>query len=635
MSAVGPFRFSRGQWAWCGAVALGALVLAFAAREFIQKRADAPDPARVAYEAGDWSDAAGLARARLDAAPTDLGAARTLARASARLGRDETALRLYQEKIGVDKMAAEDHYLLGLLIEREGNTELALGVWTKALRTSPDDAELLEGVARLASKRQRPDLAAGAAERLAGLPGRGAVGLLWLGAARSSMDDPAGAADAIGRALKIDPNATIGSYTKVRLANLYARNLLRLGEADEARATLAPLFGDGSADPESAWLADRADLQQQTAPVENPARDRLIETFRSEQPLAVEPAPFVGSARCQSCHREIANSYAATRHARTFHQGDALRDLPYPDGPVADPDRPDEVSHVFERGGPGEPPRVLTRAGETVSRLVIDYAFGTPERALTMVGRDEAGAYRGARLSYYHGEGGAPACWDRTSGDAGQPDPAADVRGQVVDARDGVVRCLACHVTNPRDFLPAGLARKTDRPSAASADRAIGCERCHGPGAHHLAAVEIGRDDPAIFNAGGASAVSVNAQCRECHVVGDPAEISAAPDDPRWVRSPGLTFTFSRCATAGGGPLSCLTCHDPHRDSPTSATFYESKCLECHGGGAGASARSVCKVNPKADCLGCHMPKVPVPTLHDSLTDHYIRVRPGEDRVNP
>ncbi len=35
---------------------------------------------------------------------------------------------------------------------------------------------------------------------------------------------------------------------------------------------------------------------------------------------------------------------------------------------------------------------------------------------------------------------------------------------------------------------------------------------------------------------------------------------------------------------------------------------------------------SVCKVNPAHGCLSCHMPKVRIPVLHTSLTDHYIRV---------
>ena len=51
---------------------------------------------------------------------------------------------------------------------------------------------------------------------------------------------------------------------------------------------------------------------------------------------------------------------------------------------------------------------------------------------------------------------------------------------------------------------------------------------------------------------------------------------------------------------------------------------------ECRGGTQRAvlagKTPSVCPVNPRAKCLECHMPKVPMPTLHRELTDHYIRV---------
>jgi hypothetical protein len=97
-----------------------------------------------------------------------------------------------------------------------------------------------------------------------------------------------------------------------------------------------------------------------------------------------------------------------------------------------------------------------------------------------------------------------------------------------------------------------------------------------------------------------------------------------------------MTLTFSKCFTDSGGSLSCSTCHDPHRETEKTASFYEVRCLGCHarqatGATPTAGRQTTCKVNPARDCLDCHMPKVPFAELHTTLTDHYIRVhgRPG------
>src|SRR5262249_30542545 len=199
--------------------------------------------------------------------------------------------------------------------------------------------------------------------------------------------------------------------------------------------------------------------------------------------------------------------------------------------------------------------------------------FGTRERYVTMIGRDDEQTYRGVRLSYYRTAAGSG--WDRTSGDVGAPDPHENVRGRAIDVRDGVVRCLHCHVTRPREFRdpPPEVAG----PEAA--DPAIGCERCHGPGGNHGAAIAAAWSDRAIriIRAGTAPAATINSQCAACHTVDIRSAIESAPDDPRYVRSPGKTLTFSRCYTESDGTLSCLTCHDPHREADHSASFYEAR----------------------------------------------------------
>ena len=326
-----------------------------------------------------------------------------------------------------------------------------------------------------------------------------------------------------------------------------------------------------------------------------------------------------------TCHAEIGRAYTTTRHARTFHHGAELLLLPRPPAPLADPDD-SKVTHTFVQQGAQL--KVRSRIDSRIYEVLVDYAFGTDDRYMTMVGRDGDGGSRALRLSYFHER--ARSGWGRTSGDAGTAADRQNLRGRIVGVRDGVVRCLQCHVTNPREF------RDPDNTGSGpeAADAGIGCERCHGPGGNHIAAVEAGLDDPAIVSVGPGSGQAATVQCRDCHIVGDASEIQNRREDSIWVRSPGITLTFSRCYTESSGALSCLSCHDPHRDSERAASFYEQKCLACHqtaglqsGLSANPSSRgSVCKVNPTRDCLTCHMPKVPMPDLHTSLTDHYIRV---------
>ncbi len=585
--------------------------------------------AESAYRKGDWDRAASRARDRLKSAKDDSEALRILARTAARTGRDDSALSLYRKRLKGEGMTTEDQYLLGLVMGRKGNADLAFKIWEHAANTPPDHAELLDGLARLSAQKNHIEEAAELAERLHRLEGWEARGSIMLGTFRSMMDDPSGAVGALEEGIKIDAEAGTAPFTPSQNVKLLARNFLRLGRPGEARRVLATKLSPSQnrapeIDREACWLAGRADLQEGKT-VEAAAWNAKAGEYRREHPLIPEPSPYVGSKRCESCHGTISKTYSKSRHARSFQRGAGLLSLPRPDHPLTDPDDP-KVTHAFEQDG--EQLRVLTRVDDTVYKLVVDFAFGTPERYLSMVGRDEEGAYRAVRLSYHHN--GADSGWDRTAGDAGDMAGHSNVRGQNIDTRDGVVRCLGCHVTNARDYRSPEKGHVLQ--SQAAADSSIGCERCHGPGANHVAAAKTDMVHDTVVNVGPASAQLVSAQCSECHIVGDAGEIKKAPDDPRFVRSAGLTFTFSRCYTQSAGALSCLTCHDPHGDSSHDPAFYEAKCLQCHE--AGDQSKTVCKVSPSKDCLGCHMPKLPMPVLHNRLTDHFIRVRPGVKSVS-
>jgi len=84
----------------------------------------------------------------------------------------------------------------------------------------------------------------------------------------------------------------------------------------------------------------------------------------------------------------------------------------------------------------------------------------------------------------------------------------------------------------------------------------------------------------------------------------------------------------SECYIQSGAGLSCLTCHDPHRDSPDVSARSVAACRSCHDRAAPHHA-ALCPVNQKDSCLGCHMPEVTKGSF--TMSDHWIRVHPEQN----
>jgi hypothetical protein len=260
----------------------------------------------------------------------------------------------------------------------------------------------------------------------------------------------------------------------------------------------------------------------------------------------------------------------------------------------------------------------------------VEYAFGSGDQGLTLVGLDAAGQARELRISRYQDGSG----WDRTTGQLPTPPEPSGYLGKPLGPKE-VRLCLECHTTHAR------AAR--DRQGPEASDHGIGCERCHGPGENHVLAVESGFPDLAIARPKLAAGPVVQALCAECH---SPRQGKVSPSDRKAVRFQGVTLSWSRCFTQSQGALSCVTCHDPHRNAERSPAFYEAKCLACHSASpppppparsegtrpvtlpAGVPRRT-CPVNARTDCIRCHMPAVADAVPHSTFADHHIRVHPG------
>ncbi|CAN5771234.1 hypothetical protein BH23PLA1_BH23PLA1_40670 [soil metagenome] len=581
---------------------------------------DPIDPARLTYEQGDYDLASEIARERLRADRDDLDALRILARIAARRGEYASAQRIYQ-RIGADAMLAEDLYLLGVGLLSQGNDELAWGALELAESKGPDHPETLRELSRLHLEANHAEQAAGYAERLLALPGWEAAAGLLIGQAQRSRLDTAGAAEALTRAFQADPELSRGTIEPTEARKLLARALLAERRPGEARRHLEAIEAP---EDEVHWLLSRALLQAGDI---DAAALALTDAggFADDDPTIPEPAPYVGSLRCIECHSTIYQDQQSSRHAQTFRRQPGPDDLPpLPAGPIVDPHNPDVV-HEFHCEG--DRLAIETRARDRAFRAVVAFAMGSGKHGLTMVGHDQNGQLRELRLTHYAGVG-----WDRTTGLPQRPDNPAGYLGEPLTA-DAHFQCLGCHTTNTHTI------RSGEGPTAH--DRAIGCERCHGPAGHHLLAVEAGFPELAIAQPRHASAEQVVQLCGQCHRAPDGAPVGPS-DHPSAVRFQATTFVRSPCYTQGLGRHDCVTCHDPHRNVETNPAHYEAVCLSCHQGPESHPGTVVvaakprlepnqqvpCPVNPAQNCISCHMPKRPSQMSHTDFTDHHIRVHP-------
>jgi tetratricopeptide (TPR) repeat protein len=591
--------------------------------------------ANAAYARGDWERASSLAQRRLSEAPGDVQALRLMARAAARQEQNKKAIAIYNRLV-VGDLEPNDFFLMGRALSGTGQIESAFKAYEMAQEGNPDHPETLEALAQLYLQNDRYNAAESSAERLARQPAWEAQAQLMLGTARAEIQDPDGAAKALRRWLELDPEGRAASpHLVASFRKLFARSLLRSRQPAEARQVLEALLHNGP-DEEARWLLSRCFIQQRDW---NRAAELLKEgtSYRAENPLEFEPAPYVGAARCAACHRPQFEAVAASRHAATFARARDLGSLSLPKEPLRDPGNP-PVTHKLHREN--DALVVETRVDQKVLRAVVEYAFGSLDHYTTFVGKDDQGRSFMIRMSKYDSPRGSG--WDISTGLPDRPEDHDEYLGKKMPPGDGVRRCLYCHTTNPRAVRV--------EVGAEAADHSIGCERCHGPGEHHLASVEAQFSDMAIASPGEAPAGAINELCGKCHSMHRPEVLSAPPTDPVWSRFQALTLTWSRCHRESSGDLSCATCHDPHRNRETSPARNEAKCLGCHGGPSSRAtdstltptsagpissapakptsrrAKTVCPVNPASGCIECHMPRHWQEGTHSFKTDHFIRV---------
>jgi predicted CXXCH cytochrome family protein len=175
-------------------------------------------------------------------------------------------------------------------------------------------------------------------------------------------------------------------------------------------------------------------------------------------------------------------------------------------------------------------------------------------------------------------------------------------------------RCLGCHGA-PRTY-------------GTRVETGVACENCHGPGQPHLAALSGHSRDLGILNPNKQPVAERMRPCTQCHagssVVEDPM-----PDDTL-ISDQVTALKNSECWRQSAGEITCINCHDPHRDAPGPVLVARSEktCLGCHSATV-AKRAGLCPVNRTTGCVGCHMAN----EIRGAfvIAEHWIRVHPEQN----
>lgn len=252
--------------------------------------------------------------------------------------------------------------------------------------------------------------------------------------------------------------------------------------------------------------------------------------------------------------------------------------------------------------------------------LPLDFAVGSGQHGMTFMSLqwdEKIKQYKGIehRLSYYTSSDHMDVTPGQGERDSGSDSFTMSDQGRVMD-KASLFKCLDCHTTLTSTRQVGEVDPTTMIPN-------ISCERCHGPGREHVEAARKGATGAALEMTLGTNATAQTQirECGTCHRRIDTLPPSQFHEDNHELaRFQPVGIQASACFEKGKSGLKCTTCHDPHGKVSHDRASYVNACLSCHG----PSDRKVCKIEPKGDCINCHMPKRTVSEVFE-FTDHWIR----------
>ena len=321
---------------------------------------------------------------------------------------------------------------------------------------------------------------------------------------------------------------------------------------------------------------------------------------------------FIGSDVCGKCHREITDAYFRTMHFYTSQPASAItikgsfikgqNSFKYDfDKTVFLQKQTDSFYQVYYHGNK----QVIKRRfdivvgsgknGQTYLSWIGDHLIELPVSYFTQVHQ-----------------------WANSPGYPLSP---------IIFNRPVTARCMECHST-----YAGTINYNPEIPPAFDSTKMIltvGCEKCHGPAAKHVAyELQHSGDSTGMFivNPSKLSRQLSLDVCALCHsgrlqqttdpfqfVAGD--SISNFFETTDAARKAGImdvhgnqlgVLSASKCFRLSK-TMTCTTCHDPHKNERENALLFSQRCMNCHT----EQHKSIEGLSNNMlinNCIDCHMP---------------------------
>ncbi len=362
-----------------------------------------------------------------------------------------------------------------------------------------------------------------------------------------------------------------------------------------------------------------------------------------------DEAEYVGREVCQTCHADKYDSFVRSQMGRSWKIATAelsVADFEHPEPVYSETD--DLYYQPFRSGNEIFVREYRLEGKDTTHVRVqqINYIVGSGQHTNSHI-FDSNGYLYQIPVTWYVQE----SKWGLAPGFES---------GNSRFSRPITEQCMTCH-NGYSEFEPGSENR------FKTVAGGIGCERCHGPGSLHIAAIKAGdvvdittQIDYNIVNPAKLNPSRELDLCKRCHMQG--ADVFSETDgvgsfrpgqrltesvNVFWPRQPDSIEVFnmashpdrlamSACFQASWeedadfAPITCTTCHDPHVPiEETGPKLYNATCQSCHEKKEVRPCLepSVAAGLNTATCASCHMPQSSTQDIpHVRITDHFIRV---------